>query len=102
MIHIHCSTPQDAEAAIREVFRQTNRAAIDIHVRVPIRSDEIVFPRPCCYCGRWVPKQASGAVACMQCGANWDSFLGTFGGAVMNRDKADAIAATVKPKKRKK
>lgn len=35
MTHIHVSTPQDAEAAIREVFRQTNRAAIDIHVKVP-------------------------------------------------------------------
>lgn len=41
MIHIHCSTPQDAEAAIREVFRQTNRAAIDISVRVPIRGQRV-------------------------------------------------------------
>lgn len=37
MTHIHVSTPQDAEAAIREVFRQTNRASIDIHVKVPSR-----------------------------------------------------------------
>lgn len=34
MTHIHVSTPQDAEAAIREIFRQTSSAAIDIHIRV--------------------------------------------------------------------
>ena len=52
----------------------------------------LIFPRPCCACGFIAEKRSEDAVPCTNCMAHWDSFLGEFGGAFMDRTMADEAA----------
>lgn len=53
---------------------------------------KIKYPRLCCACGNKIEKHPKTAVACFKCGADWDSFIGNFGGQLIDKKEVDKIA----------